>query len=92
VVERLAAQLAWTLALFLTLAALALNNITLAHDHYLKVVLAAIACAITALVLIAACWKRQGLLGRAVSVLAVLANAWTLLDTLGRRLPALLQD
>lgn len=86
-----AARFAFAAALCLTLAALALNNVTLASSDYLMVVLAAVGCAIAALVLIAAAWKRQTWWVRAISVLAAVADAWTLLDALGRRLPALLQ-
>jgi hypothetical protein len=74
----------------LTFFATALNNITLASNEYLGVVVAAIVWSIAALALIAATWRRMPAYGRVLAVPAILLNAWTLLDAGGRRLPAIL--
>ena len=78
------------IALILTLWALLVNNISLASNDYTSVVVQAIVFAIAALFLIAIGWNRMPILMRAMAVVMSLAAAWTLLDALGRRLPAIL--
>ena len=86
------ARLAPLAAVCLTLAALFLNQITLASNDYSTIVLAALGCALAGLALIAASWRRQTWFVRLIALLAVLADGWILLDVLGRRLPALLRS
>lgn len=74
----------------LTIAAILLDNVTFVNSvDARRAVVSAAAAAFVAIVLILMTWRRTPPIHRAIHALCVLANLWTLIDALGRRLPAL---
>lgn len=73
-----------------TLWALFVNNVTLAGNAYTSVVIQAVVCAASAIVLVVLAWKWMPTYGRVIGAVLVALNVWTLVDAGGRRLPAVL--
>jgi hypothetical protein len=84
------AALVYVLVLLLTLYAFAINVITFATNDYGSIVLQAVGLAGLAVLLACVIWRRVPAGARAMLVLCVLANLWTLFDAGGRRLPAVM--
>jgi hypothetical protein len=74
----------------MTVLALLANNITLASGDYRAAVIAAVGWSAGAILLTLVLWRESSMPLKLVSLLLILANAWTLYDAAGRRLPAVM--
>ncbi|MBI1851797.1 MAG: hypothetical protein HYR85_15770 [Planctomycetes bacterium] len=79
-----------SVALLLTLWAVITDNITLTTGRYTAVLIQAVVCSSASLLCLAFGWPRMSTLLRVLSVILALADAWTLFDAGGCRLPGVL--